>query len=152
MRALAILAVLAGALGCGSKSYSQSVPGYPGGCPSFGYEEVIGLINKERSARGINAIGINTPLMCSARLLSANLFQSKRCSHTDTLGQSPWQRAQICGGNANGEIIACGQRTAREAVDAWLRSPGHARIMLDPAMTSAGSWREGNYYVVVFKR
>jgi uncharacterized protein YkwD len=40
------------------------------------------------------------------------------------------QRLAACGIQSGGEIVAEGQRTVAEAVQAWLNSPGHAAIML----------------------
>jgi uncharacterized protein YkwD len=41
-------------------------------------------------------------------------------------------------GYALGENLARGQKTAKEAVDAWLKSPGHRKNLMDPAYTDTG--------------
>lgn len=51
-----------------------------------------------------------------------------------------------------GENIAAGQRTPRDAVNAWLKSPGHRANLLNPRFTQVGVGQSGRYYCQIFAR
>jgi uncharacterized protein YkwD len=39
--------------------------------------------------------------------------------------ESPWSRAEYCGGQADGENLAAGQQTPAQVMESWKNSSGH---------------------------
>jgi endoglucanase len=109
-------------------------------------------INAERASRSATVLPEDEALRCAAAKHAADIGARGVCSHTGADGSSFVDRVAACGGNirSGGEIIACGQTAPRIAVDAWLNSPGHAAIMLNPGQTKMGGGVANNYWVVVF--
>lgn len=114
--------------------------------------ELASIINAERSRRGLSTIAIELKLNCAATRHANDVGSRRSCSHTGSDGSSPWTRAAGCGGSATGEIIACGQGSPRAAVDAWIASPGHNRIMFDSGNRTFGLAMLNNYWVVIFNK
>ena len=112
--------------------------------------DLANIINQERAAKGLSVLTINTALNCATKRHAADAGSHSSCSHTGSDGSSPWDRAKDCGGSGNGEIIACGQGSPREAVDAWIASPGHNAIMFDGSNRTFGLGVSNNYWVVLF--
>ena len=50
---------------------------------------------------------------------------------------------------ARGEITYRGSSDPADAVDGWLNSPGHRKIMLDPSQTSMGISMNSGYATAV---
>ena len=72
---------------------------------------------------------------------------------TGSDGSSPTTRVQDCSGSGwSGEIVACGQGTARSAVDAWIGSPGHNEIMFTPGQQYIGVAMYNNFWTAIFDR
>lgn len=109
-------------------------------------------VNKARASRGLSAVEILPALNCAAARHAKDTGSRGMCSHTGSDGSSPWDRAKDCGTFANGEIIACGQGSAAEAVNAWTLSPGHAAIMYDGGQKKMGVAVSNNYWVVIFQK
>lgn len=115
--------------------------------------DVLTYINQERVKRGLSRLTIHPALNCAAQTHSNDIGIRKTCSHMGKDGSNFVQRVQRCGYQyARGEIIACGQKTARAAVDAWLKSPGHFAILSDPLQKYFGAGWKNNYWTVVFSR
>ena len=123
------------------------------GTPTEGDVAGIGVeVNKARASRGLAAVEILPALNCAAARHALDTGKRGMCSHTGSDGSSPWDRAKDCGTFANGEIIACGQGSAAEAVNAWTLSPGHAAIMYDGGQKKMGVAVSNNYWVVIFQK
>jgi uncharacterized protein YkwD len=114
--------------------------------------ELTGLINQERIRRGLPGLITYQHLECATLTHAEDMNFKNFCSHFGSDSSTPWQRAQKCGGRASGEIIACGQETAKDAVQAWIQSRPHAMIMFDRANIGVGAARVGNYWVVMFMK
>jgi uncharacterized protein YkwD len=89
----------------------------------------------------LGALEANGVLDRAARAQSAGMALSRYFDHQSSLDSShpadrvsatdyPWQTV--------GENIAAGQPTPAVVVDAWLRSPGHCRNIMNPAFTQIG--------------
>ncbi|HEY5624990.1 MAG TPA: CAP domain-containing protein, partial [Dehalococcoidia bacterium] len=104
--------------------------------PSFDSEEqaFLTLINDYRAQNG------RAPLTTDCRLNAAadwfandmaidNYWPSNHYDNEDP-PRSPAQRASEFGFNLGGEIIAGGQISAKQALEAWQNSPGHNSVML----------------------
>jgi len=124
----------------------------PAPAPIDQISELEILINGERAKRGMAIVATEQALRCAAAAHAADLAPRGACGHTGSDGSTFSQRVARCGGSlsSGGEIVACGYGTPRQAVDAWLRSPGHAAVMLEPQQRAMGSGMVDNYWVVVF--
>jgi len=74
-------------------------------------------------------------------LHSEDMAKQGYFSHTSKDGRSPWDRARAQSGGvsiANGENIAINSVQALGAIEAWKRSDGHCRNMMNPSFTSMG--------------
>ena len=86
------------------------------------------------------------PLAWDARLADAAEDHSRDMagndffSHSGSDGSSVGMRATAAGFSWStvGENIAAGQRSAAEAVDGWIESPGHCRNIMNPRFASLG--------------
>jgi len=112
--------------------------------------DLVAEINRVRIARGLRKVTATAGLNCAAQRHAKDIGSKRVCSHTGSDGSSPWTRAKGCGAKADGEIIACGHRTAAQAVKGWTNSPGHAAIMYNPNQTFVGAAMVNNYWVVDF--
>lgn len=116
--------------------------------------ELLDTINRERSKRGLATLTEKSQLTCAATTHAKDIGKRKVCSHTGANGSSPGQRIKACGFTATswGEIVACGQKTPRAAVDAWIKSPGHNAIMFSSKYRYFGGYMFNNYWTVVFSK
>ena len=95
-------------------------------------DEVIRLVNLERTSRGIPALTKNWELARVARYKSQDMVNKNYFSHTSPTYGSPFTMMQNFGlrFTAAAENIAYGKRSAKEVVAAWMNSPGdRANIM-----------------------
>src|SRR5690349_21753641 len=78
------------------------------------------------------ALRVNAGLLWAARGHSKYMATTGRFSHTGTAGSTFIARASAAGYTAaRSENIAWGYRSAAEVVNAWMKSPGHRRNLLD---------------------
>lgn len=104
-----------------------------------GDDDPTAIFNAIRKANGL-------PLMATdAKLEQAALYQAKRMASYGKIGHSVgWgngfvarlRQAGIRGPAA--ENVASGQRSTRAVFDAWMKSPGHRKNMLDPTFQHYG--------------
>jgi uncharacterized protein YkwD len=115
--------------------------------------DLLTYINQERVKRKLTKLTMNTSLSCAAQNHANDIGARKLCTHTGSNGSNFVERVKRCGyPYAHGEIVACGQKSARLAVDAWIKSSGHFAIMVDPNQKYFGSGWKNNYWVVVFSK
>lgn len=103
-------------------------------------EEVIALVNQERSSRGLPALTYNSSLANVARTKSADMAQNNYFSHNSPTYGSPFDMLQTFNipFTAAGENIAKGQTTAQEVMNAWMNSSGHAANILNSGFSEIG--------------
>ena len=102
-------------------------------------QQVIGLVNAERTSRGLSALsGKNTGLANAAAVRAQEI--KDYFSHT-----RPGEKAFSTVLNEHGisymgagENIAEGQRTPDEVMNGWMNSQGHRNNILKPEFTSIG--------------
>ncbi|WP_091554302.1 CAP domain-containing protein [Micromonospora pattaloongensis] len=95
-------------------------------------EQVVALVNRERSANGCGAVTLQPQLAEAARLHSADQAATGTMSHTGSDGSSPWDRAERAGyARAIGENVAAGYRSADAVMAGWMDSPGHRANILN---------------------
>lgn len=102
-------------------------------------EQMLGMINKERTARGLKPLAPDPEMKPVARAHSNDMFAQGYFSHVDPEGKNPFQRmkdANINFGTA-GENIALAQ-TVEIAHSNLMNSPGHKANILNPAFNRIG--------------
>ena len=111
----------------------------PDGDGSF-ESALIGLINQERQARGLDQLSSQSQIATAARNHSADMACNGFFSHTGSDGTLPWDRASALGYNysAIAENIFAGSSNAQTAYNAWMNSPGHRDNMLNPTYSEIG--------------
>jgi uncharacterized protein YkwD len=102
--------------------------------------QVLNLINNHRRQNGLPALANNSRLNVSSHNHSLDMARRGYFSHTSLDGRSPFDRMRAAGYRCStmGENIAAGQRTAQQVFDAWKRSAGHNRNMLNRNYKSVG--------------
>ena len=94
--------------------------------------QVVSLSNAERVKAGCTSLPVNAQLLWAARGHSKYMATTGKFSHTGARKSTFIARAKAAGYSAaRSENIAWGYRTAAEVVDAWMKSPGHRRNLLD---------------------
>ena len=103
-------------------------------------DEVIRLVNVERSKQGLQLLTKNWELCRVARYKSADMANKGYFSHTSPTYGSPFKMMESFGirFSSAGENIAYGQRTPQEVMNGWMNSPGHRSNILSPSYTQIG--------------
>ncbi len=103
-------------------------------------QEVLTLVNKERTSRGLSPLKLDTELSRVARIKSQDMIDKKYFSHISPTYGSPFDMMQKFGlrFSAAGENIAYGQKTAQEVMTTWMNSAGHRANILSEAYTHIG--------------
>lgn len=101
------------------------------------------LINQERVGSGVKKIRHSRSLTHSAQLFAEELMREDRFAHDARIhaGHQWWWL---------GEVLAKGQKTPMEVVQAWMGSPAHRNILLDKRAQAMGVGRSGNIWVAHF--
>lgn len=102
--------------------------------------EVIRLVNVERSKRGLQPLKANWELSRVARLKSQDMANKGYFSHQSPTYGSPFNMMENFGirFSSAGENIAYGQKTPAQVMTAWMNSPGHRANILSPSYTEIG--------------
>ena len=116
--------------------------------------QVLRLTNEARSKarrcggtymRPARPLHWDARLAASANAHSADMATKDYFSHYGKSGASPFQRIKATGyrNRAAGENIAAGRSlaTPEAVVAAWLRSPGHCRVIMNPKYRELGVGR-----------
>ena len=103
-------------------------------------DEVIRLVNVQRSRAGLQQLKMNWQLCRVARYKSADMANNGYFSHTSPTYGSPFKMMESFGlrFSAAGENIAYGQRTPAEVMNGWMNSPGHRSNILNGTYTEIG--------------
>ncbi len=111
-------------------------------------EELVSLINAERSRLGRDPLQINPLLMQVAEPHSQDMIDRNFFSHTNPDGLGPGDRASNAGYSGYvGENIGGGYPTSQAMFNAWMASTGHRDNMLDEFYTEIGiGYVTGGYY------
>ncbi len=94
-------------------------------------QEVLNLVNKERSANGLSPLSFDTNVQKAADTRAEEI--KKSFSHTRPDGKAFSTALTESGANFSGagENIAIGQKTPEEVVSAWMNSSGHRANILN---------------------
>ena len=122
---------------------------------------IIACANRNRRARGLEALEASTVLSAAARMHARNMARRGFFDHTDPQDRGPAERVAMFDRDDQftyiGENIAAGYRSARAACRGWMRSAGHRANILERGYTSiGGGFARGGpyrrYFVQVFAR
>lgn len=102
--------------------------------------EIVRMVNEERSQAGCDPLSTDGLLSEAAREHSQDLAQRGTLSLANFFeDSSAGERARDKGyERTSGEIVASGFETAEKAVQAWTRSPGHSKVLLDCGSVETG--------------
>ncbi|MFE4861418.1 sigma-70 family RNA polymerase sigma factor [Streptomyces sp. NPDC056670] len=103
-------------------------------------QQVLDLVNSERSKAGCSALTSNAKLYDAALKHSENMAAQNFFDHTDPSGAGPGERITAAGyqWSTYGENIARGQADAAAVMDSWMHSPGHRANILNCAFKEIG--------------
>ncbi|MEO1298215.1 MAG: CAP domain-containing protein [Cyanobacteria bacterium J06636_16] len=103
-------------------------------------QEVLKLVNQERTQRDLKPLTLNAKLDRAADKHSKDMAEKDYFSHTGKNGSSIGDRASAAGYQWSrlGENIAAGQRTPESVVQGWMNSSGHRANILNPNYTHMG--------------
>ncbi len=102
--------------------------------------QVVALVNKERTSRGMTALSHNWQVSRVARYKSADMRDKNYFSHTSPTYGSPFdmmKKFDIKYSTA-GENIAKGQKTPEAVMNAWMNSEGHRKNILSANFSEIG--------------
>lgn len=98
-------------------------------------QEILHLVNIERSKRGIRPLRLANDLMQSTAIRSKEI--TVYFSHTRPDGRNCFTVVNYMG-NGLGENIAAGQNSPESVMNSWMNSPGHRANILNPEFTELG--------------
>jgi uncharacterized protein YkwD len=123
---------------------------------------LFAAMNAQRQRRGLRPLHRSIRLEAAAADRVRDMFAQRYFDHVAPDGTEPfvWARQRGYSYAALGENLAAGQRRAQDAVEQWMRSPGHrANIMGDFEDTGIAvapgspTWRSDGYtFVVLYGR
>lgn len=114
--------------------------------------EVIKIVNQERTKRGLQPLKANWELSRVARYKSQDMANKGYFSHTSPTYGSPFRMMENFGirYTAAGENIAYGAKTPREVMTMWMNSTGHRNNILsqnyDQIGVGVAKNKRGVYY------
>ncbi|MFY1700904.1 MULTISPECIES: CAP domain-containing protein [Micromonospora] len=103
-------------------------------------QQVVDLVNAERSKAGCGAVQIDDKLMTAAQRHSQDQADTRNMSHTGSDGSDVGTRLDRVGytWRTYGENVAWNQQSPAAVMDAWMNSPGHRANILNCAFTEIG--------------
>lgn len=117
-------------------------------------EQVVRLVNQERTSRGLKALSLNWELARVARYKSQDMKDNRYFAHNSPTYGSPGKMIKDFGISyrSYGENIAQGYRTPQAVVDGWMNSSGHRANILNSSFTQIGVGyvSSGNYWTQMF--
>jgi uncharacterized protein YkwD len=116
--------------------------------------DFLEAVNKLRSDGSKKSLFGSTFLEAAALSHAQWMDKHKRLIHESISSGSPQSRVEKAGGvySSVGEVIAAGQETLDHAIQSWVDSPGHNKILHDGNYTHAGIAHVGRYWCAVFGR
>lgn len=129
----------------------KEAPPYKVAVPSGWGTALAGHINLKRLDRNLPQLALDDQFICASSLQAAYLAQVIGvCIHQGFSGSDLKTRVDLCGGALpSGEVLGCGHETYWAVVDAWMASPVHYRIIMDPKAKRIGGAMLNKQWVVV---
>ncbi len=103
-------------------------------------QQVVDLVNAQRSKNGLPALTHNWELSRVARYKSQDMIDKNYFSHTSPTYGSPFDMMKSFGISytAAGENIAKGQNSPQSVMNAWMNSSGHRANILNKSYNQIG--------------
>lgn len=103
-------------------------------------QQVLDLVNKERTSNGLSPLTLNAEVSKVAQMKSEDMRDKNYFSHTSPTYGSPFDMLKKFNVKYTyaGENIAKGQKTPEAVVNAWMNSEGHRANILNPNYTQMG--------------
>jgi uncharacterized YkwD family protein len=102
--------------------------------------QVISLVNQERTKAGLKPVTSDAELTRMALDKAKDMYNNNYFDHTSPTFGSPFDmmKSYNISYRYAGENIAKGQRNPQEVMTAWMNSPGHRQNILSPNFTKIG--------------
>lgn len=109
-------------------------------CPANPAQDLLEEINEARVTAGVLPVRPNLLLAVAAQGHARALSRGRAIGHRGNDGSDPLMRITDAGYQpvAFGENVAAGTRSPVLIIQAWLRSPAHRDVLLDPAVREVG--------------
>lgn len=103
-------------------------------------EDLVRAMNRERAARGLSSLQINSRLSLAAQDRVADMFGQGYFAHVAPDGTQPfvWVARRGYQYRAVGENLAVGYPSAERVVAGWMNSPGHRKNILHGSFDEIG--------------
>jgi uncharacterized YkwD family protein len=103
-------------------------------------QQVLEIVNQERTKAGLNTLSLNSNLSKMALAKAQDMYNNNYFDHQSPTYGSPFDMMKAFGitYNSAGENIAKGQRSAEEVMNQWMNSPGHRANILNTSFTEIG--------------
>jgi uncharacterized protein YkwD len=140
MRTLPPASILLFALASSASLSSCILPLGTSKCRASPAQQLLIEINEARARAGVSPVWPNVRLARAAEAHAQALVRGEASGHLGPNGSDPLQRITDAGylPLAFGENIAMGSLAPRLIVQAWLESPGHRLVLLDPQVREVG--------------
>ena len=112
--------------------------------PSTAEREFAGLLNQKRADHGLAALETSPALTGVADDYVAQNVEQGGITHDRDAPFTARANQAGCAG-WSGPVLSHGDGPPAEALQAWLNSPGHRAILLDPANTHVGAAFKGEH-------
>ncbi|MGW7412241.1 sigma-70 family RNA polymerase sigma factor [Streptomyces sp. NPDC054863] len=108
--------------------------------PAGPAQEVVSLLNSERSKAGCGPLSSNGLLATAAQRHSEDMVARGFFDHSNPDGEGPGERVTAAGykWSTYGENIAYGQSTPAAVMETWMNSPGHRANILNCSFKEVG--------------
>ncbi|MGW7688266.1 CAP domain-containing protein [Streptomyces asiaticus] len=152
--AIATLAVAAVGVPSAAMASQSAAPAGSPSATSADQQEVVDLVNSERSKAGCEPLTVNAKLTKAAQDHSEDMAAHSNMSHTGSDGSSPGDRIERAGYSwrAYGENVAYGYDSPKSVMEGWMNSSGHKANILncDFKEIGVGLAQPGNYWTQDF--
>ncbi|MFD6209961.1 CAP domain-containing protein [Peribacillus sp. NPDC060253] len=103
-------------------------------------QQILSLVNEERSKKGLPSLAMDSAISHVAILKSEDMRDNNYFNHTSPRYGSPFEMMKSFGVSYNyaGENIAAGQPSAEAVMNSWLNSPGHKANILNKNYSKIG--------------
>ncbi|TDF94868.1 hypothetical protein E1757_22250 [Paenibacillus piri] len=108
--------------------------------PSQFGQQVLDLVNQERTKAGLQSVSMNSSLSNMAMAKAQDMYNNNYFDHQSPTYGSPFDMMKAYGitYNSAGENIAKGQTSPTEVMSQWMNSPGHRANILNSSFTQIG--------------
>jgi uncharacterized protein YkwD len=108
------------------------VSGFSHSFSSLSQEQIMNLVNADRTRDGLPALQLNPTLNLAAYAKAEDMISNHYFAHTSPDGVAPWYWIKTLGYNYSfaGENLAIGYHNASDLENSWMQSPTHRANIL----------------------